>query len=59
MAFNRDDFHAPEELRTDEFLLRPLRASDAQLDYEAVMESREFLRGWDHERWLRECRPAS
>ena len=51
MAFNRDDFHAPEELRTDEFLLRPIRASDAQLDYEAVMESKAFLRQWEQSSW--------
>jgi hypothetical protein len=51
MAFNNDDFHAPDELRTDEFLLRPIRASDAQLDYEAVMESKEFLRQWEQSSW--------
>lgn len=50
MAFN-DDFHAPDELRTDEFLLRPILASDAQLDYEAVMESKEFLRQWEQSSW--------
>lgn len=42
---------APAELRTDEFLLRPIRASDAELDYEAVMESKEFLRGWEQTGW--------
>lgn len=51
MAFNSEDFHAPEELRTDEFLLRPIAASDAELDYEAVMESREFLRKWEQSSW--------
>lgn len=51
MAFNNDDFHAPEELRTDEFLLRPIRAADAELDYEAVMESKEFLRLWEQSSW--------
>lgn len=51
MAFNNDDFHAPEGLRTDEFLLRPIRASDAELDYEAVMESKEFLRRWEQSSW--------
>lgn len=49
MAF--DDIHAPQGLRTDEFLLRPIRASDAELDYEAVMESREFLRLWEQSSW--------
>jgi|GEM_PF-796934 len=51
MAFNNDDFHAPEGMRTDEFLLRPIRAIDAQLDYEAVMESKEFLRRWEQSGW--------
>lgn len=51
MAFNDDDFQAPEELRTDEFLLRPLRASDAELDYEALMESKAFLRLWEQSSW--------
>lgn len=51
MAFNNDDFHAPAELRTDEFLLRPILASDAALDYEAVMESKEYLRPWEQSGW--------
>jgi hypothetical protein len=51
MAFNTDDFHAPEGLGTDEFLLRPILASDAELDYEAVMESKEFLRLWEQSTW--------
>jgi hypothetical protein len=50
MAYN-DDFHAPAELRTDAFLLRPIRASDAALDYEAVMASREYLRPWEQSGW--------
>lgn len=51
MAFNTDDRLAPTEQRTDEFLLRPIRVSDAELDYEAVMESREFLRKWEQSTW--------
>ena len=35
------DAPVPETLRTDEFLLRPLRATDVQLDYEAVISSRD------------------
>jgi len=49
MAFN--DVRAPERLHTDEFLLRPILGSDAELDYEAVMESKEFLRVWAGESW--------
>ena len=42
---------APQGMRTEEFLLRPIVASDAALDYEAVMESRDFLRGWEQTGW--------
>jgi hypothetical protein len=31
--------------------LRPILASDAELDYDAVMESREFLRKWEQSPW--------
>jgi hypothetical protein len=33
----------PEALEADEFLVRPLRASDVALDYDAVISSREEL----------------
>ena len=42
---------APAELRTDEFVLRPIRASDAEFDYDAVMESKEFLLKWEQTGW--------
>ena len=51
MTFMTDALPAPDELRTEEFLLRPLREADAELDYEAVMESREFLRVWEQSTW--------
>lgn len=51
MTFTNDDVRVPDEVRTDEFLLRPIRASDAQLDYEAVMESKDFLRLWEQTTW--------
>ena len=52
MALNNSgNFNAPAELRTDEFLLRPILASDAELDYEAVMESKEYLRPWEQTGW--------
>jgi len=44
--FYPSEGHVPETLQTDEFLLRPLRATDVQLDYDAVTSSRaELLRG--------------
>jgi hypothetical protein len=51
MAFNDDDFQAPAELRTGEFLLRPIQESDTALDYEAVMASKEYLRPWEGTGW--------
>ena len=43
MSFYAEDAAVPTELRTDEFLLRVLRATDAALDYDAVMASTEIL----------------
>jgi hypothetical protein len=51
VALTDSDFQPPAELRTAEFLLRPIRASDAERDYAAVMESREFLRPWEQSGW--------
>ncbi len=44
----------PETLQTEEFLVRPLRATDVELDYDAVVSSRAelFLRSGG--RWPRE-----
>jgi hypothetical protein len=41
--FYPSDVSVPEVLRTDEFLLHPLRATDVQLDYDAVISSRAQL----------------
>ncbi|MGR6902294.1 GNAT family N-acetyltransferase [Glutamicibacter sp. BSL13] len=51
MAFHNSGFEAPDELVTESFLLRPIRAADAQLDYEAVMERKDFLRDWEQTGW--------
>jgi hypothetical protein len=53
MPFYPDDMPVPTELRTDEFLLRPLRAADVDLDYEAVMATQETLRRGSGGRWPR------
>jgi hypothetical protein len=50
-VFGELEISAPLGLRTREFVLRPVRASDAALDYDAVMESREFLRKWEQSTW--------
>jgi hypothetical protein len=51
MAFRTMEIDAPQELRTGDFLLRPIRVSDAELDHDAVMESKEFLRKWEQSTW--------
>ncbi len=43
----------PPHLKTEEFLLRPLRATDVELDYKAVMESQDFLLIRTNDRWPR------
>lgn len=41
----------PDGLTTDDFKLRPIAAADAELDYAAVMESRDYLRTWEQSSW--------
>lgn len=41
----------PGGLRTSEFVLRPIVADDAELDYAAVIETREHLRLWEQSTW--------
>ena len=53
MTFYPDDAPVPTGLRCDEFLLRPLRAADVDLDYEAVMASQEALRRGSGGKWPR------
>ena len=51
MSFTDPTIPVPTELRTDEFVLRPLTAADAELDYAAVMETRVDLRLWEQSTW--------
>jgi RimJ/RimL family protein N-acetyltransferase len=53
MRFYPQDAPVPGELRTDEFLLRPLRATDCELDYDAVMSSADLLLVKSLGRWPR------
>ena len=41
----------PTGLRTAEFVLRPIVADDAAMDYAAVMDTREDLRLWRQSTW--------
>ena len=56
MAFLPADFEVPTLLETDRFRLRPISVDDLDMDYEAVMSSRQELWrrfgqvwGWPHE----------
>jgi hypothetical protein len=51
MTDHPSPIRAAAGLRTDEFVLRPIQASDAERDYDAVMESRDFLRRWEQSSW--------
>lgn len=51
MAFYDTSATIPPELRTEHFFLRPIRVSDVELDYEAVMATRESLRLWEQSSW--------
>lgn len=41
--FYPDDAFVPETVQTEEFLVRPLKTTDAELDYDAVITSRAEL----------------
>jgi RimJ/RimL family protein N-acetyltransferase len=51
MEFYPADALVPVEKRTDRLLLRPMRATDVELDYDAVMSSAEQLRRWSQSSW--------
>ncbi len=49
-------FHAlpneiPAELMASRFILRPITVADVELDYDALMESRDYLRLWEQTGW--------
>lgn len=51
MVFGDENITIPTGLVTNGFLIRPLLATDVELDYAAVMESKEFLRKWEQTGW--------
>lgn len=51
MPFNHMNSDPPERLATDAFSLRPILATDAERDFDAVMESRVELRPWEQTGW--------
>jgi RimJ/RimL family protein N-acetyltransferase len=52
--FYPEDVAVPESLRLEEFLVRPLKATDVELDYDAVITSRAELLLHSEGRWPRE-----
>jgi hypothetical protein len=51
MPITDPDYPVPAGLTTDEFVLRPIKATDAAADYAAVMETRAELRLWEQSDW--------
>ena len=51
MTFHPAGAAVPAERRTSRLLLRPLRATDVDRDYEAVMASAPMLRRWSQTDW--------
>jgi hypothetical protein len=51
MSILESDRPVPTGLRTDEFVVRPITADDAERDYAALMETREHLRLWEQSTW--------
>jgi RimJ/RimL family protein N-acetyltransferase len=49
MSFKAAGIEPADGFSGDGFLVRPLRPSDVELDYEAVMSSREFLYHWEQD----------
>jgi len=51
MLFYPKNAQVPEKLSTQEFYIRPLRTIDVEMDYSAVMSSKEMLRQWSQSDW--------
>ncbi|MBU1049137.1 hypothetical protein KKG90_03830 [Candidatus Bipolaricaulota bacterium] len=51
MAFYPEGLAVPAWLEQSEVIVRPIHASDAAADFEALMSSRIMLRMWDQSEW--------
>ncbi|MET3807879.1 hypothetical protein ABIB25_004906 [Nakamurella sp. UYEF19] len=51
MPFTESTEPVPATLRTGEFTLRPIVVGDVEMDYAAVMETRQYLRLWRQSTW--------
>jgi hypothetical protein len=54
MYFFPNDRNVPDFLEGEDFILLPLTTAQVQIDYEAVMASKEMLRLWSGSTWPRE-----
>lgn len=54
MSFFPPERDVPEILETRDFVLVPLNPSHVEIDYDAVMSSREMLRLWSGSAWPRD-----
>ena len=54
MKFYETSCALPETYNTNSFLFRPLRTTDVELDYQAVMSSASKLRIWSQSDWPRD-----
>ena len=52
--FYPEESSVPTERRTQDFTIRPLRTTDVELDYNAVIASRELLLSITKGRWPRD-----
>lgn len=51
MPFPTQAAPPPARLVADTLLLRPIAAADAEIDHDALMETRDFLRVWEQTGW--------
>src|SRR5262245_61939742 len=51
MPFYPTNAHVPADLRSDEFVLKPLTPAHVEMDYAALMVSKDMLRSWGGSTW--------
>lgn len=51
ITFCSDEVVVPARFVSEDFFFRPLKTSDVELDYDAVISSSSMLRGWSQSDW--------
>lgn len=59
MLFYPADVAPPEQLQTPKLLLQPLTPVHVELDYAALMDSKEMLRRWSNSSWVQDDFPIT